>query len=577
MKKINPEKLENLLNQFRSLETVRDVAEVLEIQFNSLIYFVRVMPKERRYHEFDIRKRNGSSRKICAPVPGLKKIQRQLNFILQNYISPKVCAHGFIYERSIKTNSKIHCNRNLVFNVDLKDFFPTIHFGRVRGLFKAPPFNFNDDVSTILAQICCNDYLPQGAPTSPVVTNFICSKMDGQLLKLAKQHRCFYTRYADDITFSTNYDEFPVELVKQSADGSHVVGDAVNEIIIENGFEVNEDKTRLREKIQSQIVTGLVVNKFPNVRRRFVADTRGMIHSWYKYGHDGAQAEFYSRFNYKHRNPESGMPKYKEVVAGRVEFIGMIKGNDNAVYQKLCRKLSKLYPERKLNVKYDNSKLPLLITEGGSDRIHFKAALRNLQKLGLYHYLDVEFSEYQESMGEKELEKTCRLMARNPQSRKMIYIFDSDNQTTVGNVNNRNGNPRYWGNNVYSFSLPVPSHRRTTPNISIEFYYSDEELSRLDSNGRRLFMNKEFDFNSRQRKHLTEELWFKRNVNDIRRPNLFVLDDEVVDLYGVNVALPKAKFAQNVLNQMENFNDFDFTEFKKVFNLIESINKKNLK
>jgi len=551
------------LEAFKSLKTKREVAQLLGVQYSRLIYLTRVLSPDKKYINFSIKKKDGGVRTISAPVAGLKYIQKRLNWLLQNFINPKVCAHGFLYERSIKTNSTIHCRRTLVFNIDLKDFFPSIHFGRVRGMFQSPPFNFKDEVAIILAQICCQDILPQGAPTSPIVSNFICSKLDGEIVSLCKKHRCFYTRYADDMTFSTNFDELPEDIINIRRDGKVSVGKTLNSIIEENGFSVNVEKVRLQTENESQIVTGLVVNQFPNVRRSFIRETRAMLHAWHKFGLEAAQSEFYKLYNLKHRNPEHGLAKYQNVVAGRIEFIGMVKGVDDIVYQKLCRKLTKLYPENGIKVKYDRNKFPLIVTEGGSDRMHLKAALRNLQKARLYHYLDIEISDYRESMGEQELLAMCRLKAREPQERRLIFIFDSDNPNIVRDVHDKYGRPRYWGNNVYSFSLPVPSHR-VDSKVSIELYYKDEEIKRLDTNGRRLYLSSEFDTD---RKHFQDNLTYNKKLNR----GLCVLDDDVKDVFGTNRALSKSNFAKNVLEEIQNFDDFDFTEFKLVFNLVESI------
>lgn len=564
-------KIKEQLEFFSSMTSIRDVAQLLNIKYSNLIYFTRIIPLEKKYIEFKIKKKGGGERVINAPNSGLKSIQKRLNWILQHFITPKVCAHGFLYEKSIKTNAKIHSNRSLVLNIDLENFFPSINFGRVRGLFKSPPFNFNNGVATILAQICCNgNHLPQGAPTSPVVSNFICAKLDGELLQFCKKYKCFYTRYADDMSFSMNSDSFSDELVKVKKDGSVIVGKGLNSIIKGNGFTINKAKVRLQGRKERQVVTGLVVNKFPNVKREFIKETRAMLHAWYKYGLEEAQNEFYKRFNTKQRKPDSGLPKYENVLTGRVEFIGMIKGQDNPVYQKLHRKLDKLFPEHGINSKYDQSALPLVVTEGGSDRMHLKAALRFFQKSRLYHYLDIEISDYRGSMGQDELYALCKQRAATPEGRRTIFIFDSDNLVMVKNVNNTYGRPRYWGNNVYSFSLPIPPHRVSTPNVSIELYYTDDEIKRFDSNGRRLFLNVEFDIKSRR--HLNEDLTYN-GKKVLPNKGLCALDDDVMNSAGVNIALSKGDFAKNVLEQRKNFDDFDFSEFKLIFNLIESICK----
>jgi RNA-directed DNA polymerase len=195
---------EELRQRFLTLCTREDVAALLEIDYYRLNYHLHIAKRHRDvYTTFYVSKKSGGRRQISAPITALKIIQQKLNQVLQQVYQPKPAVHGFTLDKSIVTNAKEHSRRKYVLNVDIKDFFPSINFGRVRGLFMAWPYNLNDSVATVLAQICCyNNELPQGAPTSPIISNMICAKMDSQLQGLAKKHQCFFTRYADDITFS---------------------------------------------------------------------------------------------------------------------------------------------------------------------------------------------------------------------------------------------------------------------------------------------------------------------------------------------------------------------------------------
>ena len=198
-------KPDELCGKFYALKTPQDVADLLEIDLQRLYYHIYIVRESSRYTTFDIPKRYGGHRTISAPVTALKIIQRKLNQVLLQTYSPKPSVHSFLLRKSILTNARVHVARRRILNIDLEDFFPSINFGRVRGLFMGIPYNLNPTVATILAQICCtNNQLPQGAPTSPIVTNMICAKMDSQLMGLAKANKCDCTRYVDDITFSTN-------------------------------------------------------------------------------------------------------------------------------------------------------------------------------------------------------------------------------------------------------------------------------------------------------------------------------------------------------------------------------------
>lgn len=264
---------EELIDKFSELSVPEDIAELLEVNYNFLKYYLYILPNSKRYTTFEIPKKTDGVRKITAPATALKIVQQKLNKVLQYVYEPKPSAHGFLPDRGIVSNAKKHSNKKYAFNVDLKDYFPSINFGRVRGLFMAFPYNLPEPVSTVLAQICCHENaLPQGAPTSPIVSNMICSKLDTELQQLARKNKCFYTRYADDITFSTNVRNFPTAIAKVDDFGFTEVGSELERIINENGFVVNPSKVRLQSSNQRQEVTGIVVNKFPNVKREFVKE-----------------------------------------------------------------------------------------------------------------------------------------------------------------------------------------------------------------------------------------------------------------------------------------------------------------
>ena len=189
----------------RGARTRHELARVFGVTFNKhLVYYLYRLPIERRYVSFTVNKRTGGTRIISSPATGLKTAQRRLSKLLYAIYEPRKGVHGFAIGRGITTNAEAHVRQNHVLNIDLEDFFVSINFGRVRGLFLAEPFKLPTPIATLLAQICCHENkLPQGAPTSPIISNMICGRMDGQLKAFANRNGCFYTRYADDITFST--------------------------------------------------------------------------------------------------------------------------------------------------------------------------------------------------------------------------------------------------------------------------------------------------------------------------------------------------------------------------------------
>lgn len=341
---------EELKSRFAALKTRQDVADLLEIDRAHLNYHLQISPRSIRYTTFDIPKRSGGTRKISTPVTALKIIQQKLNQVLQHvyYDRRRPSVHSFIRSHSILSNARAHLRREWVLNIDLKDFFPSITFPRIRGLLIAKPYEIPSVAATVLAQICCfEDKLPQGAPTSPIVSNMLCAKLDNELGRLARKHKCKYTRYVDDITFSTyNYD-FPSALAKINSLGNVEVGDELKHIISENWFEVNLDKVRLRRKNLRQEVTGLTVNDFtdskrPNVKRQYIRQIRAMLHAWERYGLEDAEKEFLKRHDKKHRAPFKKPPLLEQILNGKIGFLGWVIGKDNLVYLRYYRQFRRL-------------------------------------------------------------------------------------------------------------------------------------------------------------------------------------------------------------------------------------------
>jgi RNA-directed DNA polymerase len=335
---------DELRQDFLSLETPKDVATLLEVSYDRLIYHLYKVEDHQKYVEFSIPKKSGGHRVILAPSTAIKILQRKLSQILYSVYEPKATVHGFSPSRSIVTNAQQHLRKKFVLNIDLQDFFGSIHFGRVRGIFIAPPYNCPKDVATVLAKMCCHlNRLPQGAPTSPVISNMICAKMDSQLRILAKDFKCTYTRYADDITFSTTLSVFPREIAytnyQEDQDQFEVIlGDKLILIIQNNGFEINKNKIRLQHKNHHQEVTGLTVNQFPNVKRSYVREISSMLHAWDKFGLESVEEKY---INKSSRDQKSN-PPFKDVLRGKIYFLGMVRGKDNTIYRKYLKWYYKL-------------------------------------------------------------------------------------------------------------------------------------------------------------------------------------------------------------------------------------------
>ncbi|BBD63532.1 RNA-dependent DNA polymerase (plasmid) [Nostoc sp. HK-01] len=340
------------------------VAKTIGVDYHSLIELLEQV--DEIYRDFKIPKKSGGVRTIRTPRSTeyedgditLLDIQKKISKeILQPVYQPKPCVHGFTAKKSIVTNAKAHTKKKYVLNLDIQDFFTSIKFERVRKMFMAQPYNANDEVANLLAQICCyEDQLPQGAPTSPIVSNMVCAKMDGQLLDIARQYKATYTRYADDITFSTNLEEFPEALGYVVNEGSirrFFVGHELQEIFNSNNFEVNERKVRLQTQNCRQEVTGLTVNHFPNVNRQFVRQIRAMLYAWQKFGINNAASEYISKYGrygefYKIiLNYKSGVEakRFHHVLRGKIEFLGLVRGKNDPIYKKYLAQYKRLLYE----------------------------------------------------------------------------------------------------------------------------------------------------------------------------------------------------------------------------------------
>lgn len=228
---------------------------------------LRWMARNARSHctEFRIPKKDGGERILLAPHGKLMTVQRWILRHILDRAKPHACATGFVEGRSIVDNAQPHAGRAVVVRLDLKDFFPSIRFEQVRRVFQSLGYPYR--VASVLAGLCTADgRLPQGAPTSPALSNLVCRNLDRRLAGLAGHHKFIYTRYADDLVFSSNNEKLPklIPFFKQ--------------LIREEGFEVNERKISVMRRGQRQVVTGLVVNEEPNLPRRQRRLLRAALH-----------------------------------------------------------------------------------------------------------------------------------------------------------------------------------------------------------------------------------------------------------------------------------------------------------
>jgi len=321
-------------NGVPQLKTVGDVRKLLGIRTpQQLGWFLTATDgADAPYRRFTIPKRDGSDRTICAPGPQLRFVQRAILDTILAKLPTHDAAHGFIKGRSIVTNAAVHQGARVIVKFDLHDFFPTIHVHRVMGLFASfgygiedGRFAIDDDsraVAPVLARLCVyaanpRDWgraaTPQGAPTSPAISNLVCRHLDARLEGLAAANHGKYTRYADDLTFSFQ-DEAPN------------LGRFrwwVDQICHQEGFIVHQGKFRVIRNSQQQRVTGVVVNEVLRVPRQERRRFRAVLHNCRKHGVDSqarghrAFAEYLRGFaSYVHMvHPEEGKRLLAEVAA----------------------------------------------------------------------------------------------------------------------------------------------------------------------------------------------------------------------------------------------------------------------
>lgn len=238
------------------------------------LYLIKVSnSQELFYREFEIIKKNKIDyRTISEPLPNLKNIQRWILREILSKLEPSEYSKAFRPNYSIKDNAKFHKRQKKVLTIDIKNYFESIGYNRVLVFFRN--LGYNKQVSIMLANICTLDNgLPQGAPTSPMLSNLITKKLDRRIAGFTKKQNIRYTRYADDLTFSGDFDEGYVIRFTKS-------------ILNSEGFAINDSKTRVRLRNQRQEVTGIVVNEKMQASRSYRRDFRKEMYYIKKYGLD---------------------------------------------------------------------------------------------------------------------------------------------------------------------------------------------------------------------------------------------------------------------------------------------------
>jgi len=370
--------IENTKKKFDQMKNLMDFVSLLNyIEFR--VFRKRKKPltvpylyylsktKDGRYLEFEIPKKSGKTRTIKSPDKSLKRTQRLINIVLQIVFEDHshYCTNGFLYGKDIRRNAIPHINKNYLLNIDIENYFPSISFRRLKVVFELSPFNLKDEreiIGFLIANLCTHqNSLPQGAPTSPIASNIVTQRLDRKVSKFCVDSKIKYTRYADDLSFSSNVSVFKPSFINK-----------IEEILTDENFKLNADKTRLRTHMQRQEVTGLVVNTKLNVKREYLQKVRAMLNNWEKGGLSYAITQFK-----KHQPYDKIDYDFKEVLLGHLSFLKLIKGNENLSIKKLHSRYNFLAnsidfsfikeDSVRLKIEQDNQKMERIAFEHGEN------------------------------------------------------------------------------------------------------------------------------------------------------------------------------------------------------------------
>ena len=326
-------------NNLFLIKDAKDLASKMGVTLKELRFltYTQKLSTQTNYVHFQMAKKSGGFREISAPKPYLKRLQYWILENILNKVAVSDEAHGFVAKRSIVSNAKPHIGKAVVINCDLENFFPTLSYGRVKGLFKS--LGYSSELATIFALLTTEAeqkevvldgeklflytgrrYLPQGSPASPMITNLICRKLDKRMSGIATSLGFTYTRYADDMTFSSDSYEKINNMLYW-----------VEKITKEEGFVLHPKKTRVMKKGSRHEVTGVVVNEKLSINAKELKKFRALLYQIEQSGLEG------KTWNGKSENLMAS-------VWGYANFINMVDAKKGAKYMAQVKRLLEKYP-----------------------------------------------------------------------------------------------------------------------------------------------------------------------------------------------------------------------------------------
>jgi RNA-directed DNA polymerase len=325
-------------NELPVFNDIEELARTMNLPVGKLRFlaFDRRTSETTHYINFKLPKKSGGYRLISAPMPALKATQIWILENILNRVAVSDAAHGFLPEKNIVSNARVHVGAKTVVNFDLENFFPSINYKRVKGIFRS--FGYSEAIATVFGLLATapeteeveidgktyfvalgERHLPQGSPASPMISNIAARRLDKSLSKIAENLGYKYTRYADDLTFSTeNADADIKKLMTQ-----------VRYVVDKQGFKVNENKTRILRRGRQQEVTGIVVNDKISIDRRELRKFRAVLH----------QAENKGLENLRWGNS----PDLIAALKGYANFVFMVDKEKGHVFQQQVRRIAEKY------------------------------------------------------------------------------------------------------------------------------------------------------------------------------------------------------------------------------------------
>ncbi|BDA73405.1 RNA-directed DNA polymerase (Reverse transcriptase) [Calothrix sp. PCC 7716] len=322
--------------------TALEIAEAMGVTIGKLRFlaFNRKTSTISHYIRFKVPKKTGGERLISAPMPNLKQAQYWILENILNKLEVHDAAHGFRENRSIITNATPHVGADVIINFDLKDFFPSISYKRVKGLFQS--FGYSEAAATIFALICTaadieqveldgktyyvaldDRHLPQGSPASPAITNLLCRRLDRRLQGMAENIGFTYSRYADDLTFSA-----------KTENRRHIcnIMRRTESIVTHEGFNINHDKTRVLRNTNQQEVTGIIVNNKLNISKKVLKKFRATLH---QIEQEGLQGKYWG-------NSHDTLA----AITGFANFVAMVNPEKGAEFQQQLQRIKNKYKRK---------------------------------------------------------------------------------------------------------------------------------------------------------------------------------------------------------------------------------------